>query len=106
MLIDITLVIAWAILQIPLGFWLFKAKPSKQIVEKYPKLVVFQSSVPFMKNWRNKIQSADLKIFEEYRKRVLIQYYLCFTLPILLFFLYLYIKYVYFDPWPIELKPF
>lgn len=100
MLIDISLLVAWVILQIPVGIWLLKAKPSKQIVSKYPKRVVFQSTVPLMKKWRKEIDAADIKIFDEYRKRVLIQYYLCFTLPILLFFPYLYVKYVYFNPWP------
>jgi len=102
MLLDISLAIAWAILQIPLGIWLFKAKPSKDIASKYSKLVVLQSTVPLLKSWRKKIDAADVKIFEEYRKRVLIQYYLCFVLPILLFFAYLYIKYIYLDQWPID----
>jgi len=102
MLVDIGLVIAWAVLQIPLVIWLLKAKPSKEISGKYSKLVVFQSTIPMMKNWRNKIDVADLKVFAEYRKRVLIQYYLCFVLPVLLYFVYLYIKYIYLNPWPIS----
>ncbi len=105
MLVDISLVIAWAVLQIPIGIWLLKAKPSKEISGKYPKLVVFQSTIPLMKNWRNKINVVDLKIFAEYPKRVLIQYYLSFVLPTLLFFVYLYIKYIYLGSWPIDWTP-
>ena len=48
-----------------------------------------------MHTWRANIESEDLKILEEYRRRFFIQYYLCFLVPIMLFYIYLYMKYFY-----------
>lgn len=95
MVIEISLVVVWALLQIPLGMWLFRGKPPKEILNQYPKVLVFQSTIPYLKKWRGKINPSHLKFFEEYRRRVFIQYYGCFVAPILIFLVYLYLRYIY-----------
>lgn len=97
MIIELTLITAWVILQIGLGVWLFRAKPSKAILKKYPKMVIYQSTVPLLKSWRNKVEPNDLRVLEEYRRRFIVQYYICFVVSVFLFFVYLYFKYIHFE---------
>jgi len=85
----------WVLVQIVLLFWVSKAMPSRALKAKYKKKFIFQSGIPFMHAWRAHIESEDLKILEEHRRRFFIQYYVFFLVPVALFYFYLYMKYFY-----------
>jgi len=97
MVIEVSLVVIWAAIQIPLGIWLFRAKPSKDVAGKYSKTLVFQSTLPFFQGWRNKLHDNDKEAFEEYRRRAFIQFYGGIVTPLILFYVYLYFKYIHFE---------
>ena len=94
--LEIAAISIWAMVLICLIFWLGKAAPSKPIRRKYQWSVGFQSLLPFMEQWRGKIERTDIPIFEEYRRRFLI-FYVLLLLPGALFFIYTYVQYIYLE---------
>lgn len=92
--LEIAAIAIWALVLICLLFWLAKAAPSKPIRRKYRWLVGFQSLLPFMEQWRGKIERTDIPIFEQYRRRFLILY-VALLLPGAFFFVYAYVRYIY-----------
>jgi hypothetical protein len=53
--------------------WRYKLMP-KDIDEKYPFLIKFQSEIPFYLKWENKVDKADVPIFKKCRKADLLFY--------------------------------
>ncbi len=94
--LEIAAISIWAMIQIWLLFRLARAAPPKPIRRKYQWLVGFQSLLPFMQQWREKIERSDIAVFEEYRRRFLI-FYVWLLLPGALFFVYAYVRYIYLE---------
>ncbi|MBI3344897.1 MAG: hypothetical protein HY028_08605 [Gammaproteobacteria bacterium] len=80
------------LLQILIGIWVYKATPSKELTQKYSKILIFQSRLPFTKSWKDNVDPQDKVVFEQYRKRGLVQLvagFICILLLILVSSLFL-----------------
>jgi hypothetical protein len=73
----------WAMVEIFISVWMFKAKPDKGILIKYPKKIVFLSQLPFGKSWIKNIDKDDIKLFTTYQERIRV-WYLSIIIPIFL----------------------
>jgi hypothetical protein len=78
------LIVIWIIAQIPICKWMFRAKPDKNITQKYPKKVIFQSQLPFGSSWKKKIDKSDILVMERYQQRIK-WWYLSLIIPFALF---------------------
>ncbi len=92
MVIGILIVLIWGLSLIVLSVWVYRAQPSKDIVMKYPRSVVFKSKVPFMREWKGNVDVADLQRFQEYRKRLFLLF-ACSAVLLLILYIYLYFRY-------------
>jgi hypothetical protein len=68
------LVMMLAVIVIGIGIWANKAKPRKRIVAKYSGWTLFLVSVPLLRNWDLLIDTSDVSLFAEYRKRMWVLY--------------------------------
>ena len=93
-MVEVAAIIAWVLVQLYLGLWLIKGAPPKSITAKYAKVVIFQSMIPFMARWRAKIQSDDVSLFEEFRRRFLV-FYAALLLAGAAFHIYIYVRYIF-----------
>ncbi len=64
----------WAVMEVFIIIWMFKAKPDKQILRKYPRNIVFLSQLPFGKSWGKNIDKVDVKLFRSYQQRIRLWY--------------------------------
>ena len=71
-----------------------RAELSPEVKKKYSARIRLQSTVPFLKRWESKIDPSDLDIFRRYRRALLLAYVVLFGSP-LVYYCYLYIKYIY-----------
>ncbi len=63
-------VVLFPVLQLPIIVWVYRARPSKTITQKYPRQVIRQSRLPFANQWRGSVSSEDLPALERYRTRL------------------------------------
>jgi hypothetical protein len=89
-----SLLFAWGVILMFLGIWALRVQPKKEIAKKYPKWVIFLSTVPFSRSWRKHVENEDLPVLESYRQRIGI-WYLCFFVPVLCLNLVLLIDLIY-----------
>jgi len=66
---DSIFLLAWAAFMIVLQVWLFLAAPPKTIVNKYSRLLLVRSMLPFEKTWRQNIEPSDMAAIQRYRRR-------------------------------------
>jgi|APFre7841882724_1041349.scaffolds.fasta_scaffold189232_2 hypothetical protein len=83
-----SLIIGWVIIELLIGRWMFKAKPDKRMIEKYPKKVIIASSLPFGTSWKKKVEKNHIAILEAYQFRVRICF-LSIILALLGFYSYI-----------------
>ena len=79
----------WIIIEIFIAKWLFQGKPEKSIIKKYPQKIMFLAQLPFGGSWKKHIESQDVKLFENYQRRIRI-FFLSIAIPPYLFFTVLY----------------
>ena len=91
---ETVLIITWAVFQLFLGFWMSRGGPSKSVRDRYTKVVLIQSAIPFMTSWRAKIRLEDIHLFEEFRRRFFV-FYATLLLFSVSFRIYFYIKYMH-----------
>jgi len=77
----------WAVAEILIGIWMFKAKPDENIRDKYSRKVVFLSQLPFGKSWMKYVDKEDVKLLQTFQHRIKV-WYLSLMIP---FFLVMYI---------------
>jgi hypothetical protein len=82
----------WAVSFVFISWWMLKAKPCKNVVNKYPRKIVFLSQMPFGKRWIKFVDSEDLHLMEKYQYRIKL-WYLALIIPFHLFFAYLYLMF-------------
>ncbi len=82
------LVIVWALAEIPLSVWLFRAKPKRAILLRYSRRTRFLSSLPFGDTWKQTVTMGDLPVLAEYQRRARI-WYLSLIIPFVALFAYL-----------------
>lgn len=87
-----SVILAWVIAESIIGRWMFKAKPDKTIIEKYPKKVIMSSSLPFGSSWKKKVQENDIGVLEVYQSRVRICF-LSIVLGLFVFCAYISIRF-------------
>jgi len=84
----------WIVAEIFIGKWLFKAKPEKKIMDKYPKKIIFLSQIPFGKTWMKNVDKEDIRLLQTYQHRIRV-WWLSIIIPLFLTpltgILYLYI---------------
>ncbi len=73
----------WGVAEIFMAKWMFKAKPNKNLMDKYPRKVVFLSQLPFGKNWKKYIDKDDVRLMEPYQHRIKV-WFLSIIIPLLL----------------------
>ena len=78
---------AWIVAETLIVIWMFKAKPDKNIRDKYPRKVIILSQLPFGKSWRKNIDKDDVRLLQTYQHRIRV-WYLSLMIP---FFLIMYI---------------
>lgn len=84
-----TLIAIWLIIEIFIGRWMFKAKPDKSLLVKYPRKIIFLSQLPFGRRWKKFVAPDDLKAMEKYQYRITISY-LTIIIPWCLSYIYFY----------------
>ena len=89
---DLVVILCWVATQVAVGFWSLRARPPIDTIRKYPRSVVIQSRIPFMKNWKRGLSHSDLRLFEDYRRRFFIQY-IVFLSTLTLVYVYIWFKY-------------
>jgi len=77
----------WAVAEILITIWMFKAKPDENIKDKYPRKVAFLSQLPFGKSWMKYVDKEDVKLLQTRQRRIKV-WYLSLMIP---FFLIMYI---------------
>ena len=70
---------------------MFKSKPNKDLLKKYPKDLTKGYSLPFGNKWRTKIAKEDIAVFEKYQKRIR-AWYFSVIIPYALFYLIEYFR--------------
>ena len=85
-------ILVWVIAELLIGKWMFKVKPDKALIEKYPKNVIISSSLPFGNSWKRKVEKADIGPLGAYQSRVRICF-LSIVLTFLIFCAYISIKF-------------
>ena len=80
-------------LQTPVILWELRKEP-REIVRNYPKDVQREMTMPFSKGWQAKIDPSDLEKIQRHRRIRLMLFRSCNMLPVLLLFVYLWVKYV------------
>ena len=98
MFIDVLVMILILVLpHLALLRWVFQEHPSHLIGKKYPRTILFTMGFrSSLARWS--IDPDDLVILKKYRAGLLLRYILMFILPGFLFLLYVYVKYIYYDP--------
>ena len=89
---DNIVLLAWAVFVIVLQVWLFLAVPPKTVVNKYSRLLLVRSMLPFVKTWRRNIEASDMEAVQRYRKRAVAYLFMLFLSGIVLC-LYFYLRY-------------
>ncbi len=74
-------IIIWVIAEIFIIKWMFSARPTKDITEKYPKKIIFMSQFPFGKFWKMYVEHEDLEIMAKYQYRIKI-WFLSIIIPL------------------------
>lgn len=77
----------FGVLNIILGFWVNRARPSSEILKKYSKKVRFCYTYPFFNNWKKEIHPEDLEVFENFQIKSIILFILLIAM-IAMFLLY------------------
>lgn len=77
----------WIVAEALIILWVHKAKPDKNITDKYPKKIILLSQVPFGKSWKHSVNEKDIRLLQTYQHRIRV-WYLSLMPP---FFLILYI---------------
>ncbi len=83
-------IVFWAIAEIFIVWWMFRAKPKGDIMDKYSKCVSFHFQLPFVSSWRKDIRDEDIELIKRYRYRIRI-WYLSVIIPAFSIFVYLFI---------------
>jgi hypothetical protein len=60
----------WVIVELFLVKWMFKSKPDRNRINKYPKKIIFMSQLPLGSKWKKRVDKDDIKIFEQYQNRI------------------------------------
>ena len=89
---DNIFLLAWAVFMIALQVWLFLATPPKTVVNKYSRLLLVRSMLPFVKTWRNNIEACDMDAIQRYRRRA-VPYLFILALSWIVLCVYFYLRY-------------
>ena len=85
----------WVVAQLLTTIWLLRAKPSKVVLDKYPRKVRLLLQFTFWKKWKHYVHKEDLKLIERYQFRLMI-WQLSFALPFsMLMFVFILISVVW-----------
>jgi hypothetical protein len=87
-----SIIVAWGIIELLIGNWMFKAKPARSIIEQYPKKIIITASLPFGGSWKKKIERNHIGVFEAYQFRVKICF-LSIIVSLLAFYAYISIRF-------------
>jgi hypothetical protein len=75
------------------GLWVWKSL-SKEMARKYRRVLLLDSLLPGIYQWRSHVAPNDLPLIEQHRKRNRI-YIVVMVVPLLCFWLYLYLRYLH-----------
>jgi hypothetical protein len=81
------LLLLWASSEFFIGKWMFGAKPEKHRIDKYPKMIILLSQLPFGVRWKKNVDKEDIPIFERYQRRIRIMYISTFF-PLLIMYIF------------------
>jgi len=84
-------ILIWVIVQLLLGRWMFKARPNKCVIEKYPKMVMILLLLPFGNYWKKQVEKQDIRILQSYQFRVRL-WLLSILISLLIFYAYITIR--------------
>jgi hypothetical protein len=89
---DSFFLLSWAAFVIVLQVWLFMAAPPKTIVNKYSRLLLLRSMLPFVKTWRRNVEPSDMDVIQRYRRRA-VPYLFMLVVSWIVLCAYFYLRY-------------
>lgn len=78
-------------------FWWLRSNEPKPILRRYPRIILIQMGLPFLRDRWRKIDPNDFERLNAFRKRLLVRMVLLFVIPTVLVFLCIRLNIIYLE---------